>query len=402
MNINSANSLNDCTGCQLCAAICPKNAINVNLSIDGFYETVVEEDKCINCSLCLKNCYKFNTPTITHEAKAHYAAYAKNSNLLKGVSSGGIAHILSSSLIKKGYKCIGIVYDYEKDLAVNKLAKTESQIEAFKGSKYIQSYTYEAFRLLVNNHLNDKIAIFGTPCHIFALDKYLRTRNKRQNFILIDFYCHGCPSINLWKKYKSEVEAHYGIRNISKLSFRSKKYGWGNFNIEIESDGKIISSNNEKREFYDLFFSDYLLNKSCYNCKLRSTFKYSDIRLGDFWGKEYINNKKGVSIVSIISENGQRAFDSIKDKIIYTSHAFNDFIPFQSYGKTYKYNPYLRERMFILLQNPSVALKEIYSLFVSEQSTLFKAKRILKNIILRLPNSWINIIKYQYYKNNAK
>ena len=53
-----------------------------------------------------------------------------------------------------------------------------------------------------------------------------------------------------------------------------------------------------------MFFKKNALNEACYACKLRSTIAYTDIRIGDFWGKEYSQNIEGVSAVVINTDKG--------------------------------------------------------------------------------------------------
>ncbi|MDQ9828112.1 Coenzyme F420 hydrogenase/dehydrogenase, beta subunit C-terminal domain, partial [Acinetobacter baumannii] len=59
---------------------------------------------------------------------------------------------------------------------------------------------------------NGKYAIFGTPCQIFGLDKYLKCRKRREQFVLIDIYCHGCPSMNVWSKYVKKIQQQSGFK----------------------------------------------------------------------------------------------------------------------------------------------------------------------------------------------
>lgn len=49
MNINDKSALRKCTSCQMCAAVCAKNAIEIRLNEDGFYRPYLDEDKCVDC-----------------------------------------------------------------------------------------------------------------------------------------------------------------------------------------------------------------------------------------------------------------------------------------------------------------------------------------------------------------
>lgn len=43
-----------CTGCKMCADICPKNAISFVADDQGFWYPKVS-DACVQCGLCVKN-----------------------------------------------------------------------------------------------------------------------------------------------------------------------------------------------------------------------------------------------------------------------------------------------------------------------------------------------------------
>ena len=48
-----------CTGCGSCKIICPHNAIEMKISSEGFLKPIIDNEKCTNCSLCTKVCYKY-------------------------------------------------------------------------------------------------------------------------------------------------------------------------------------------------------------------------------------------------------------------------------------------------------------------------------------------------------
>ena len=173
MNIQDKDTLHECTSCQMCAAVCPKQAISIHLNQDGFYRPIIDLDKCVDCGICKSICYKYaDIPEYKDVDKLiNYAASAKNDEVVSSSSSGGIGDVLCEQLINEGFLCIGVTYDIKSNIAVNKIAKTREDSLSFRGSKYIQSYTFNAFKQIVDTHLNDKVAVFGTPCHIFAIDK---------------------------------------------------------------------------------------------------------------------------------------------------------------------------------------------------------------------------------------
>ena len=403
MNIEDKNILRECTSCQVCGAVCPKEAIHIELNKDGFYRPRIDKKKCIDCGICVKACYKYDEhiDTTTDDKLKDipvYAAYAKEDNVLTNTTSGGVADILCKYLIEQGYTCVGVTYDREQDIAVNSIATTKEDTDAFRGSKYIQSYTYTAFKELLGKKTEGKCAVFGTPCHIYAIDRHLRKIQKRDHFLLIDIFCHGCPSLTVWKKYVKELHQATQGEVLDLIKFRSKYRGWGNFCVSAEKDHKTIYAGKKINDaFYTLFFSNLALNDSCCDCKLRSTFEYTDIRLGDFWGKAYDMNHTGVSVVVPVSKSGKMVFGQIKPQLIVNEHQHQDYLPYQSYGKDYTINSQRREKILSLINDENKDLKEAINYYFQTQPLTIKIKRHIKNLILLMPNSIISVFKKVYH-----
>ena len=225
MNISDNKAIQECTSCQMCAAVCAKNAITIRLNEDGFYRPYVDEDACSDCGLCAKVCYKFDAEvkvtTPAEEEKIEVrSAQNKSDMLLKKVTSGGVADALAKELIKQGYVCIGVTYNDNMHRAEHVVAKTSEETDAFRGSKYIQSYSMEAFKQLVKNCRTTKFAIFGLPCHIYAAHQLLTMRKQRENCVLVDLFCHGCPSMHVWKKYEKRIKQQVNNKRFDDVQFR--------------------------------------------------------------------------------------------------------------------------------------------------------------------------------------
>ena len=50
------NKKEECCGCTACLAICPKDAIRMELDEEGFEYPEISEDNCIRCYQCLTVC----------------------------------------------------------------------------------------------------------------------------------------------------------------------------------------------------------------------------------------------------------------------------------------------------------------------------------------------------------
>ena len=400
MNITDKSAIRECTSCQMCAAVCTKDAIKIRLNEDGFYRPYLDSGKCIDCGLCVKVCYKFDYDIkVTSEDEENMitvkSAQYKQDELLEKVTSGGVADALAKELIKEGYICIGVVYNDELHRAEHAVASSVAETDRFRGSKYIQSYSIDAFKTLVKNVKNNKFAIFGLPCHIYAVHKFLTLRRKRENCILIDLFCHGCPSMLVWDKYEQAIKQKVDNKKFDEVQFRSKVKGWGTFYVVVVvvEGVKVFVSSPKHDEFYSLFFSDHVLNDACSNCKLRSTMEYTDIRLGDFWGKRYLNDRKGVSAMAITSERGMKVFNAINGLFKTENSCMSEVLVKQSYGKVYKPNLELRKMMLDGLRDSDKTLKDVVDLYYSRQGLAMKAKRWLKTVNWFLPFDLMRLLK---------
>ena len=399
MNITENSTINECTSCQMCAAVCSQNAIRIKLNMDGFYRPYVDENKCVDCGLCTKVCYKYdNKISVTSQDNLEkidvYSAQHLSDSLLEKVTSGGVAETLAKEFINQGYVCIGVTYNYDNHRAEHTIASTVDEAEAFRGSKYIQSYSFDAFKCLVNNVCATKYAVFGLPCHIYAVNKYLTLRNQRERHILIDLFCHGCPSMHVWKKYEQDIRNKIDNIIFDGVQFRSKVKGWGKFHITVDISGeRAFVSTPKNDEFYSLFFSDTVLNDACSRCMMRSTMEYTDIRLGDFWGKRFLRDKKGVSVVAITSDIGKRVFDAIKSQFRIEESNMQEVLLKQSYGKTYSPDNSLRKSMLDSLRDETQSLKQTVAIFEDKQNVGYKIKKTIKLIDWYLPFDLTKFLK---------
>lgn len=316
----SIEGIKDCYGCGVCAIICPKKIISIRLNEDGFYEPqIVDAEKCINCGLCLNVCAfdKESVSILPEFDIKSYAAWSLDKQIRYYCSSGGIGFEVGSFLIQQGYKACGVKYNTEKKRAEHFIAATVEDFEASKGSKYIPSYTFNAFSKF---NRKDKFFVVGTPCQIDSLRHYIRQQKIEDHFILMDFFCHGVPSMLMWKKYIEVVEKKLN-KELDNIHWRCKKMGWHNsYAMTVENDSKsnfdYFSLMSKGDLFYKFFLGNRCLGKACYDkCKYKMLSSAADIRIGDLWGSVYQKNEEGVSGVIVLTMQGQQVIDNISRKI---------------------------------------------------------------------------------------
>ena len=288
-----------CSGCGACYAICPVGAIAYRLSNFGFYEAFLDREKCVSCGKCVQVCPKYvqHENQIDKNTFSVYSFVHQNAQALMESSSGAASSALAGLAQKEGYRIAGVEYNYADNMAQASLANTAQDVEKFKGSKYLQASTRIYKDLL---QLPGKWLVFGTPCQLIGLALAAEQKSRRDDFLLVDCFCHGVPSYEVWHKFLDYID----IAHPQDVSFRSKKGGWHNFYMHIKGKEKIYQADVRTNPFYQLFFSDLLLNDACYTCRAKSS-KFSDIRLGDFWGANYDLTEKGVSLVLPLSDRGR-------------------------------------------------------------------------------------------------
>lgn len=386
-NVCDDKGLRSCTGCGICASVCGKNAITIKLDDDGFYKPFVDEDKCVECSLCKKSCYKYDENLIKSDNhEVCYAAVNKDDEQLRASSSGGISRVLMEECISRGYKVMGCAYDTKENIAKSIVASSIEELDQFYGSKYFQSLTTEGFDEVLRDKTEQKYAIFGTPCQIYGFSQAGKYKRNPDKYLLVDIFCHGCPSMKLWKSYLSYTESITGRETYDKITFRSKTHAWHEFCFDFFFNSKLYSSKKSKDPFYDIFFSMDLMNEACYDCNSRSSMAYGDIRLGDYWGEKYDTDTKGVSAVVLKTKRGVEIFNAIKYKLTIENATLGHILIGQSYGKSHIYN---QKRRDFLLNNMSEMndLQRVYKEYMGMFPLKTRIKKQLKAIVKLCPKS---------------
>lgn len=406
INSEQAGPLRSCTSCQVCGAVCPASAITYRLNEDGFIRPDVDEDKCVTCGACIRICYRYDTELkkvglSNLDRSTHFAAVTRDRDRLRQSTSGGVAGELVDELIKESYTCAGVHYNVHTDQAEYLLANTAKESEKFVGSKYIQSRVGSVFSEIISTCRKKRYAIVGLPCQIYGMDRALRAKGVRDQHILIDLYCHGCPSHHVWDGYMDYVRSNVSASEVHDLRFRTKKdTSWGQFRVGLydEKGESRFSGSIHRDAFYDLFFSNQLLNDPCSTCLLRGNLTFSDIRLGDFWGKKFIMNTQGVSLVSTSSDRGAELLSKVAGRLSFVEEVpASDFVPYQSLFNVYPVDNELRGKLLSSLREGA----DIHEATHILRRSYGIGKRLaegVKYLLSFLPYRFTQIAKLLYYK----
>ena len=345
----------NCCGCAACVQACPKQCISFNEDEQGFRYPLVDESLCIDCGLCEKVCPVINQADERKPLKV-FAAQNPNEEIRLKSSSGGIFTMLAEAVIDEGGVVFGAQFDNNWEVE-HVFVETKEGLEAFRGSKYLQSRTGETYKQAQDFlKVGRKVLYSGTSCQIAGLKKFLRKEYK--NLITVDVVCHGVPSPLVWRTYlddfkkcpkgttgkNSVCSSINEMPVITGIYFRDKSTGWKKFGFVLRGTSAFTADKNtvlssvnteekhdvllhetfDKNLFMQFFLKNLCLRPSCSACPAKSGKCGSDITLADFWGISAFYPKwdddKGTSLVLINSQKGMTLFGHLNVNYIATSY----------------------------------------------------------------------------------
>ena len=315
MNITQTSDF--CTGCGVCAAVCPSAAVKMQPDAHGFLRPVVDDAACIDCGLCTGKC----PVSVLPQTSAHtdvLTGYAKDGALLPRSSSGAIFPVLAAEIIRRGGIVFGAAFDGNFNV-VHTAAETLSELPALCCSKYVQSRMTDGCYSQVKRALSAGRWVYfsGVPCQVAALKNYLG--REYETLVTQDTACHSVPSPLVWEGYKAELEKQYGGK-LTAFSFRNKANGWEAYHIcAAFENGREFVQPAAENPYQRGFIKGLYSRSSCFVCKFKGIERCSDITLADYWGVKGIQpdayNPQGTSLILIHSEKGRSLLTSCKDRL---------------------------------------------------------------------------------------
>lgn len=314
-----------CTACGVCAAACPKGALEMNLSSSGIMHPVFRQNtECNNCGLCTRVCGGYKLPEIDVAASCFkqdtaigpwckiYQGYATRKAIRAGGASGGIVTAILVHLLQRGDICGAVVTvaDPENPFSSKTiLATSTAELLASQKSRYTQvDYSKGLKELILAPQGN--YAIVGLPCQLASLEKLARHNKKiKEKLALkIGLFCgHGSSS------HLGELIALKGLKinpnSVKSVCYRSGS--WEKFGFEYQGDfGKKwmqFGGNSMISKFWSTYF---LCPERCLLCS-DGFAEYSDISCGDAWNIFAGNKELGGSVLITRTEVGQQAVDKV-------------------------------------------------------------------------------------------
>lgn len=358
----------ECCGCNACAEICPMHCIEMLNDSKGFLYPKVDTATCIDCGACEKVCPFEGGNIALNSPLTAYAAWNKDREQYLASSSGGVAYVFSSYIIKQG----GVVYGCTSDgMQIRHIRVASlSELSKLQGSKYVQSDVRGLFDLVKADLKAKKPVLFiGTPCQVAGLKNYIK--RIPEHLYLVDLICHGVPSQQMLYEHINHVAAGHSVEQ---LSFRKGQL----YHIEITSPcGTTYSAEPHKDMYYRAFLDGISYRKSCYHCPFARKERISDITIGDFWGIKDtaslpLEISGGISVLLPSSEKGKALIEAAKPNLSIYERSINEAVAGNNQLRSpVKYS--LRVRIFNSLY-PLISLEKAAYICVVDQKfrTLFK------------------------------
>ncbi len=323
----------NCCGCESCANICPQNAISMVRDAEGFSYPKINQEKCIKCGRCDRVCPSLNAREVPVKILPQVlVAIHPDEKIRRHSASGGAFTALSELILNEGGIIFGAGFD-EKWHVKHMAAENFDELENLRGSKYVQSQIGDIYKRVKSElETGRKVLFSGVPCQCAGLKNFLG--KDYENLLTVGILCHGVPSPLIWESY---IEWRGRGHEISRVNFRSKRFGWQNhhFEVNFKDCGYYAKSNTQ-----DMYFQEFLLNltlrPSCGSCKFKFPNLNCDVLLGDAWGIQKFApemfDDRGASIIVVNTNTGANYINQTKlvGKIVNMNaliHNVNFFIP---------------------------------------------------------------------------
>lgn len=316
--VNIIFDSNNCSGCGLCAGICPVNCINI---YNGFGK--IDEDKCIKCGLCYTLCPRTYLPvTLLNMSQKNssevndtfpqighyheiYSARTKIKEISEICQDGGISSTCLYFLFdeKKIEYALGATMSRSIWRPEPMLIKTKSDVLKTAGTKYVNNPTLRLLNEL--NESSSRLAIVGVPCMMQALLKS-------------QIYNIGIPSLN-------QIEYRIGIFCMESFSYESLLKICEKLNVDINS---IKKTDINKGKFFvytqtgeELSIPvkeiSHLARKDCEVC-YDLTSESADISIGSIgspasWNTVIIRTIKGKQLFDGLIKQNLIEYKNIKE-----------------------------------------------------------------------------------------
>lgn len=311
-----------CTGCGVCAGICPVSCISW-AKRDGMYLPQIAEEKCIGCGLCAKVCSGLGhvyeehgdaVAAVTGQVKACFNAWSRDDYVRHISASGGVVTTMVNALLNTGWYdsvfCLDS-YDYRKQLHTRRHTGDTFLRGDERGmtpkSRYLPVSQEEAVRYMLS-HREERIIFIATSCALRGLAAVIEQKKlDREKYLLIGLFCDKIFNYNVLTYWQDRYCDGLPIRE---LHFKNKESGgWpGDMKFFPENGESFYRPLAERGEV-----KRYFMPERCLYCvdKLNAC---ADISLGDNY-TPIASSEKGSNSVIVRTDRGLAAWEAAQEKL---------------------------------------------------------------------------------------
>lgn len=315
-HVNDTVQKNQCSGCGVCALLCPAHCITMQRDSEGFLYPAVDAQQCIDCGLCTKRCpihTKIDTGDFDRRV---FLVQHRDDRIRRESTSGGAFTAIAETVIDSG----GVVFGAAmcEGFRVCHIPVFDKEgLSRFRNSKYAQSDLGDSFASVKQYLEEDRTVLFsGTPCQVAGLKSYLG--DNPEKLITVDVVCRGVPSPLVFEKYIDYQNKKLG--KFDNVVFRDKYAGYTHTTMSFYNCGQCLYHNGlEYDPMLKLFYKGLISRPSCADCRFKGVERPSDFTLWDCFSasdtaKEFDDNK-GTTNVMLHSEKAEALFGAMRERI---------------------------------------------------------------------------------------
>ena len=305
-----ANVMELCSGCGTCVALCPKDAISIQLQPKkGVYYPFINKERCTSCGLCLDVCpgyeidfTKLNFSFFMKEPSDSYigneinsyAGFATDYDIRYSSASGGIASSLLRFALEEKIVDGAIVTGTNNNDPLRPLpfiAYTGEGIISASTSKYCPVPVNIAIKEILSRE--GSYAVVGLPCHIAGLRKAEQVNRKLRDRIKLHFclVCNHTPSFLATDYLLTKLNTRGRV--VQEIRYRGK--GWPGGMTVIYKDGTEDFIEHLDVKYWGFVFQKFFWPRRCFLCDDKIG-ELSDISFMDPYLPEFNDERVGASL----------------------------------------------------------------------------------------------------------
>ena len=145
--------------------------------------------------------------------------------------------------------------------------------------------------------------------------------------------------------------------------------------LQVTGSGNTHKQTERIDDFYAFFRRGLCDMATCFDCPYRER-SGADLRIGDYWGNKFINDKQGVSMVIANTDAGNKLICDLKNVCNVEEQNLDEYWSVQCPYNLHK--PLIREELIEALNDETTDLHELRKKYCSYYDWFEKFTNILK------------------------